>query len=513
MSRAYFDIAFTPAVREVQARMGSRERYASLDAAAGGADALTEREAAFIEARDGFYQATISETGWPYVQFRGGPAGFLKVLDAKTLGYADFRGNVQYISAGNLRVNERIALILMDYANQRRLKLMGRARLLDVRDDPGLIERLRVPGYRARIERAVLIAVEAYDWNCPQHITPRFTEAEFALAAAPLREPPRELGRGSLPLVVAGMRQLTPRVRAYELRPAGGGALPQVQAGAHLELPFRLADGRHGTRRYSVASSPLRRDACEIAVLREDEGSGGSRAIHGDYALGLVLNAGVPGNDFPLHGDARPSVLIAGGIGITPIKAMAHQLKAEGRRFALHYAVRSRVEAAFASELAEQFGDALTLYAADEGRRLSVDEVMAHVEPDAVFYVCGPARLIDEVRAKARAAGIADERVRFERFAAAPAATPDKPLAVTLQRSGRTLAVAAGQTILQAVEAAGIDAPYSCRAGTCGTCAVKVLAGAPEHRDHALSEAEHRQAGLMCICVSRATTPELTLDL
>lgn len=505
MSRAYFDIAFTPAVREVQARMGSRERYAPLDNAADGADPLTEREAVFIEARDGFYQATISETGWPYVQFRGGPAGFLKVLDAKTLGYADFRGNVQYISAGNLLVNDRIALILMDYANQRRLKLMGRARLVDVRDNPALIERLRVPDYRAKIERAVLIAVEGHDWNCPQHITPRFTVDEIDTL--------KPLGRGPLPLVVAGVRQLTPRVRAYELRPAGGGALPQVQAGAHIELPFRLADGREGKRRYSVASNPLRRDAYEIAVLRKDDGSGGSRAIHSDYRLGLVLNAGVPGDDFALHVDARPSVMIAGGIGITPIKAMAHQLKAEGRRFALHYAARSRALAAFAPELSEQFGDSLTLYAADEGRRLSVDEVIANAESDAVFYVCGPARLIDEVRAKARAAGIADERVRFERFAAAPAVTTDRPLTVMLQRSGKTLAVAADQTILEAIEAAGIDAPYSCRAGTCGTCAVKVLAGAPEHRDHALTEAEHRQAGLMCVCVSRATTPQLTLDL
>jgi len=351
------------------------------------------------------------------------------VLDAKTLGYADFRGNVQYISAGNLLANDRMALILMDYANRRRLKLMGRARLVDVRDNPELIERLRVPGYRARIERAVLIAVEAYDWNCPQHITPRFTQDEIdKLRLTSATAPIEPLGRGSLPLVVAGVRQLTPRVRAYELRPAGGGALPQVQAGAHLELPFRLADGREGKRRYSVASNPLRRDAYEIAVLREDDGSGGSRAIHSDYRLGLVLNAGVPGNDFALHEDARPSVLIAGGIGITPIKAMAHQLKAEGRPFALHYAARSRAEAAFAPELNEQFGNSLTLYAADEGRRLSVGEVIANAESDAVFYVCGPARLIDEVRAKARAAGIADERVRFERFAAAPAGAPERGL-------------------------------------------------------------------------------------
>ena len=186
MSRAYSDIAFTPAVRAMQTRMGSRSQYAPLDSADDLHDTLTAEEAEFISLRDGFYQASVSESGWPYVQFRGGPAGFLKVLDARTIGYADFRGNVQYISAGNLQGNGRIALILMDYAKRRRLKIMGRAHLIDASDNPELMQQLELPGYRARIERAVLITVAAYDWNCPQHITRRFTEAEIEERIAPL---------------------------------------------------------------------------------------------------------------------------------------------------------------------------------------------------------------------------------------------------------------------------------------------------------------------------------------
>ncbi len=180
MSRAYSDIAFTSAVRAVQTARGSRAAYAPLDDTDDRRDALGEAEAEFIEARDGFYQATVGETGWPYVQFRGGPAGFLKVLDARTIAYADFRGNVQYISVGNLSGNDRVSIILMDYANRRRLKILGRVRLVDEADDPNLMVRLVVPDYRARVERAAVITVEAYDWNCPQHITPRFTEAEIA---------------------------------------------------------------------------------------------------------------------------------------------------------------------------------------------------------------------------------------------------------------------------------------------------------------------------------------------
>ena len=150
-------------------------------------DKLTERETTFIESRDHFFQASVSETGWPYVQHRGGPAGFLKVLDERTLGFADYRGNVQYVSVGNLIHDNRVALILMDYSNQRRLKLLGLVRFIDRDTAPDLIERLVTPGYKAIVERGFIISVEAFDWNCPQHITPRFTLAEIDEMTAPLR--------------------------------------------------------------------------------------------------------------------------------------------------------------------------------------------------------------------------------------------------------------------------------------------------------------------------------------
>ncbi len=190
MSRAYADIAFTDSVRAMQSRMGSRAAYAALDHAPKGRVGLGGQEVAFIGERDGFYQATVSETGWPYVQFRGGPAGFLKVLDDQTLGYADFRGNRQYISVGNLQGNERVSIFLMDYANQRRLKILGRVRLLSDPANPefsATLARLELPGYRARVERAAIISVEAFDWNCPQHISPKFSEAEIDEGIAPLR--------------------------------------------------------------------------------------------------------------------------------------------------------------------------------------------------------------------------------------------------------------------------------------------------------------------------------------
>lgn len=188
MARAFAEIAFTPTVRQQQTRLGSARQYDRFLAEdAERADRLGPIEIAFVEARDGFYQATVSETGWPYVQFRGGPAGFLRVLDPKTIAYADFRGNRQYVSTGNLATDDRISLILMDYPNRRRLKVLGRARTADIADDPDLVGRLAVPGYGAKPERAVLIAIEALDWNCPQHIPQRLTLEELEPHLAPLR--------------------------------------------------------------------------------------------------------------------------------------------------------------------------------------------------------------------------------------------------------------------------------------------------------------------------------------
>ncbi len=172
------DIAFTPSVKAVQERKGSRKGYARMEQKGGWQSAITDDLAAFIAERDSFYLGTVSAEGQPYIQHRGGPKGFLRVLDEKTLAFADFKGNRQYITAGNLSENDKAYIFLMDYANRRRIKIWGRARVVD--DDPGLLERLADAGYEAVPEQAMVFEIEAWDVNCPQHITRRFTEAEMA---------------------------------------------------------------------------------------------------------------------------------------------------------------------------------------------------------------------------------------------------------------------------------------------------------------------------------------------
>lgn len=190
MSKHYGSIAFTPNVRSVQEERGSAAFYgrkADAGAAEAGSDRLTDDEREYLSERDHFYLASIGETGWPYVQYRGGPAGFVRVLDDHSIGWADFRGNLQYISTGNMGGEDRVALIFLDHAHRRRLKIFGHARIVTASDDPELVSSLIDPTYDAVVERAVVVDVAAYDWNCPQHITPRYTLGELEGALEPMR--------------------------------------------------------------------------------------------------------------------------------------------------------------------------------------------------------------------------------------------------------------------------------------------------------------------------------------
>ncbi len=188
MGRRFAELGFTALVKEQQAMRGSRHLYERVERSNVLGDKLGPMEQAFIGERDGFYMASVSETGWPYIQFRGGDKGFLRVLDERTIGFADLRGNTQYISVGNLHHDDRVALFFMDYATQSRLKILGRAAIHEGDAQAAkLIDSLRVPEEKSPAERAIVIQVEAFDWNCPQHITPRFTEEEIAKILEPMR--------------------------------------------------------------------------------------------------------------------------------------------------------------------------------------------------------------------------------------------------------------------------------------------------------------------------------------
>src|ERR1700722_1484774 len=193
MAHNFGSLVFTPVIKALQEKYGSRCQYARMEGGGASPDRLGPDESGFIAERDSFYMATVGATGGPYIQHRGGPKGFLKVIDDHTVAFADFRGNKQFVSTGNIATDNRVALIMVDYPRQTRLKILGRTEILEGEPAREWIERLREPGSKEVIERVYVIRIEAFDWNCPQHITPRFTEEEIQEALAPFERRMEEL--------------------------------------------------------------------------------------------------------------------------------------------------------------------------------------------------------------------------------------------------------------------------------------------------------------------------------
>jgi predicted pyridoxine 5'-phosphate oxidase superfamily flavin-nucleotide-binding protein len=193
MAHNFGSLVFTPAVKALQERYGSRRQYARMESSETPLDRFGPDETAFIAERDSFYMATVGATGWPYIQHRGGPAGFLKVIDEQTLAFADFRGNRQYVSTGNIATEHRVALILVDYPRQARLKILGRAEIFEGSTAGEWTERVRLPDYKVVTERVYVIHADTFDWNCPQHITPRYTEKQIGEALSPIERQMQEL--------------------------------------------------------------------------------------------------------------------------------------------------------------------------------------------------------------------------------------------------------------------------------------------------------------------------------
>ncbi len=420
MGHRFAAIAFTDGIREQQRLAGSRAGYSAMESGPDYNHVLTAREAEFIAERDSMYMASVSETGWPYLQHRGGPRGFVNILDERTLAFVDYAGNRQYVSTGNFQANDRVALFFMDYPNRRRLKLLGRVHVAELDATSPALE---TSDYPAVGERLITITVEAFDWNCPQHITPRFTADEMPASRieqqqvnAIVQAGLGEYGSGPLSLTVSGMRQLTPTIRSYELRSPDGTDLPLVEPGSHIRVPVVTAGGVAIEREYSISSNTSDRTRWEIAVRYEPEGEGGSAAVHEKFMLGTRLNVDSPANQFPLHDTGEPAVLIAGGIGITPIRSMAYQLADRRAAFTLHYAGRARDEMAYLDELEVGFPDRVVPYAAAENERMDLEALLKGAPSDAIFYVCGPYRLTHAVLEAAAQNNIARDRVRFELF-------------------------------------------------------------------------------------------------
>lgn len=301
---------------------------------------------------------------------------------------------------------------------------------------------------------------------------------------------------------VAEAREVTPVIREIAFE-ALEGQLPGFSAGSHVQL--QLPNGVRNA--YSLIGDPSDRRAYRIAVRRQEHSRGGSRYLHEELRVGDRLRLGAPANLFALHSEARLHILVAGGIGITPFLAHCAELLRRGADFELHYAYRGGISDAYVAALGERLGARLHCYDSDE-RSLDLNQVLRGRPLGSHVYACGPQRLLLGLREQAAALGWSDSRVHWEAFAAPE---PGLPFRVELARSGQQLQVAAEQSLLEALEAAGVELPNLCRGGVCGQCQTRYLKGDVEHRDHFL-DADQRADSLMP-CVSRGCGSPILLDL
>ena len=295
-----------------------------------------------------------------------------------------------------------------------------------------------------------------------------------------------------------------------ELVAADGGALPAYAAGAHVEV--EITDGV--VRPYSLCARPDQGGCYRIGVLRDAASRGGSVAIHETFREGRSVRISPPRNLFPLHAGGEKALLLGGGIGITPMLAMAYELTARGRPFELHYCVRSRTSAGFLDEIAEAFGGRATVHADDEGaeQQLGLDALLRAQPPGAHVYVCGPSGFMDFVLEKAKASGFGPERIHFEYFSVVVDAK-GAAFEVVAKRSGKSVQVGENETIIEALAKAGVKIKKSCEQGICGTCLTDVLEGEPDHKDKFLNDEEREAGDQIITCCSRARSARLVLDV
>ena len=325
---------------------------------------------------------------------------------------------------------------------------------------------------------------------------------------------PKPKAKNELKLNVAKVVDETADIKRFELVSADGKTLPEFTAGAHVDV----ITGNGQRRSYSLANSPAERNRYVLGVLREPAGRGGSAWMHDNVKPGTTLTVLPPLNNFKLAEDAKEHIFIAGGIGITPILAMGHRLKAMGAKATLHYCTRSADKTSFVADVKDAFGAAATMYhdGGDPSKGMNLVEALKNRPEGAHLYICGPTGLLEAARKAS--AHWPDETVHFEHFAATPAqkkpAVANEPFEVYLSRRKLTLPVPADKSILDVVRAAGVDADSSCETGICSTCETRLISGRADHRDEVLTEADKIANNKIMICCSRAMPGEkLVLDL
>ena len=460
--------------------------------------ALNPKQCTWIKQADTLFVASAYPGHGADASHRGGKPGFVQVLDAWRLRIPDYAGNSMFNTLGNFHRSSHAGLAFVDFTRGRLLQLSGRALIRWDLDDPCANTGGTGRFWDFGIER----------WR--ESDLPLRLEWEF-LDYSPFI-PATCGGDDELRLQIAEIRQETAQVKRFRLRAFDDALLPAFTAGAHLLVSLQPVSGEQIQRHYSILSAAEERTYYDIAVLKEPHSRGGSRYMHESVHTGDQLTVGMPSNAFPMIAAAEHVILIAGGIGITPILSMLRARKSRGQSYELHYSAKRWADLAFRDEIESLADERASFYATREAdrRRIDLEALLKSPTEGVHVYVCGPNRLINSVRGVASERGWPRDAVHYESFGA-PRMVDDRTIAIRLARSGKRLSVPADRTILDALLDAGHAIPHDCKRGECGLCVTPVLKGEPDHRDVCLDAISRETA--MCVCVSRAQGNALVLDL
>ncbi len=465
------------------------------------ADSIFVGSASLIETTDAVNNSNqITQHGGD-ASHRGGFPGFIDIK-GQYLRIPDYKGNSMFNTLGNIEVYSFVGIAVIDFNRRTMLQLSGKARILWDQDDP--------KDKSSGTKRFWEMFVESWqETPMPETINWHFHDYS---PHNPREKKLQETSLDSLILNVENVTVKSHHIKQFRLTAQDGNLLPACEPGAHLPLQLTLPTGDKIERCYSILSSSNENRFYEIAVRREPDGRGGSNFIHDHLRAGTLINAKLPRNEFPLFPLGQHTVLVAGGIGITPILSMVNELVHKKSSFEIHYSARTKQTMGFLDQVKDLAGDRARLYFSKEPgqKKLDLKVIMNSVNPNTHLFICGPVGMIEAARNLADELNWDPARIHFESFGASPS-TKDRSIKVKLVKSGGTVKVKPTQSILDALIEANISVPYDCKRGECGMCATNVIKGEVEHRDVFLNKQERTQQ--MCICVSRAKGEALTLDI
>lgn len=458
---------------------------------------LTKEQLALITRSDSFFVGSGVEQHHNDASYRGGDPGFVSIVNNRQLPIPDYKGNSMFNTLGNFESNEHAGLVFIDFDNHKLLQLTGTAKVLWDQLD----------------ETNVTGGTKRY-WH--------FNVTRWQETALPLSlnwtffeyspHNPKPLVSKALSLVVSNIAQKSHRIKLFKLTAKDSGMLPAFEPGSHLPVEIALSTNKTLLRHYSITSSSHHNRFYEIAVKQEKQGGGGSNYMHEQLRLGQTIHGKSPVNDFSLSSPGKHHILIAGGIGITPILSMLRHLSQKNESYELHYSVKTGNDLAFKAEIVKLAGNKAQFYVTKDAlpSRLDINSLFNERNKSSHVYVCGPIKMIKAVKDKAEENNWQTKHIHYESFGTTAQKT-DLAVEVKLQKSRKVIVIDPKQTLLEGLLAAKINIPFACKRGECGMCVTEYIEGTPEHRDVYLTKEE--KAHSLCVCVSRAKSKSITLNL